>query len=294
MPERSAGQLLLDLLGDRPVAYHPQLARAFDSVPVAVFLGQLLYWTGREADPEGWIWKSRADWTAETALSRHEQDSARRALRELGILEEHQRGYDRTLGYRVNQEKFLEVLAIAPNRQMELPERGNASAETGQCMCRKPAIHDHRLPSEITSQTTAEIPPRKSRRKRAPPPPGDPPRDADALRDLFTALARVCRIDPKVKRNRGKLNRACGELYDAGRRADDVQAFWVWWQLSDWRWKKNQQRPTLDQVLEGIDRPAAGGEACGTETINWDNYKTGEYAHLFADDDDEEEPDERE
>ncbi len=59
MTERSEGQLLLDLLADRPIAYHPQLARAFGSPNVAIFLGQLLYWTGREADPEGWIWKCR-------------------------------------------------------------------------------------------------------------------------------------------------------------------------------------------------------------------------------------------
>jgi len=166
MANRSSGQLLLDLLGDRPIAYHPRLARAFESVNVAVFLGQLLYWTGREADPAGWVWKSRAAWTEETALSAREQRQARQVLREAGILAELQRGYDRTLGYRVDRAKLLEVLAIGPNVPMHGAETTNGTEqnvsmhgdETAPCMETKRPHHDHRVP-ESTAESTAESAP---------------------------------------------------------------------------------------------------------------------------------------
>ena len=38
---------LIELLGDRPVAYHPMLAKRLGSVKAALFLSQLLYWHGK-------------------------------------------------------------------------------------------------------------------------------------------------------------------------------------------------------------------------------------------------------
>jgi len=54
----------------------------------ALLLSQLLYWTERAANPQGWVYKSRDDWRLELGLNRYRLDRARRRLRELGILEE--------------------------------------------------------------------------------------------------------------------------------------------------------------------------------------------------------------
>ena len=50
-------QALLELLGDRPIAYHPKLAQVLGGVKEALFVSQLLYWHGKGAHKNGWIWK---------------------------------------------------------------------------------------------------------------------------------------------------------------------------------------------------------------------------------------------
>ncbi|MCP4540616.1 MAG: hypothetical protein GY832_26055 [Chloroflexi bacterium] len=104
------GQAILALLSDRPVAYHPDVARIVGGVKAAVFLCQLLYWTGREARTDGFIWKTQAEMEQETALTRHEQDGARKRLRGLGIIEEKRAGIPAKLHYRVDTDKLLESI----------------------------------------------------------------------------------------------------------------------------------------------------------------------------------------
>ena len=93
------GEFLADI--GRPVAYYPQLARAVGSVNAAIMLCQLLYWDGKQHDSDGWVVKTSAELEAETGLSRREQDTARRLLRTLGIVEERLAGLPAKLQYRV-------------------------------------------------------------------------------------------------------------------------------------------------------------------------------------------------
>ncbi|RDV83898.1 hypothetical protein [Ammonifex thiophilus] len=85
-----------------PVGYYPGLTRITGGVKETLFLCQLLYWTDREADPEGWVHKTQEEIAEETGLSRREQESARRSLKELGFLEEKREGCPARLLYRVN------------------------------------------------------------------------------------------------------------------------------------------------------------------------------------------------
>ena len=82
-----------------PVAYYPRLAIALGGVKEAVFVCQLLYWEGKQSDPERWIHKTLEEVRAETGLSRYEQDGVRRTLERKGILET---WYDR-LVHRLSQ-----------------------------------------------------------------------------------------------------------------------------------------------------------------------------------------------
>jgi hypothetical protein len=70
-----------------PVAYYPRLAIALGGVNEAVFVCQLLYWEGKQSNPQRWIHKSVEEVRAETGLSRCEQDGVRRTLESAGILE---------------------------------------------------------------------------------------------------------------------------------------------------------------------------------------------------------------
>ncbi|MGP2733848.1 hypothetical protein [Serratia bockelmannii] len=81
---------LIQLL-DRPIAYQPAFADLrvgkIKSGPVAaVFLSQLVYWYNR-MDSE-WLYKTQADITKETKLTRDEQETARKRLIALGVIDE--------------------------------------------------------------------------------------------------------------------------------------------------------------------------------------------------------------
>jgi hypothetical protein len=86
----------------------------------AILLAQMLYWSDRTKDPEGWFYKSYTDWQLETGLS---ESQVRRivngdprvqtpqiTLRDLGVetvLKKVKRTGAPTLHYRINQTQFL-------------------------------------------------------------------------------------------------------------------------------------------------------------------------------------------
>ena len=120
---------LLSLL-DRPVAFHRPLAdiRLPDGsrlgVLAALMLSQALYWTARTDDPEGWFWKTREEWYEETGLSRREQETARRRLRQSGFWHEERRGVPARIYFRVD----LDALQAALMGEREGPSPNGNSA----------------------------------------------------------------------------------------------------------------------------------------------------------------------
>ncbi|MBN1857119.1 MAG: hypothetical protein JW846_09225 [Dehalococcoidia bacterium] len=53
----------------------------------ALLLSQLVYWSERTTDPEGWVFKSLPDWGRELNLHRRTLEHARRRLMQLGLIE---------------------------------------------------------------------------------------------------------------------------------------------------------------------------------------------------------------
>jgi hypothetical protein len=106
-----AYQALLAVLGDRPIAYHASLAKATKSVTAGILLSQLVYWSQRGKDPEGWIWKTQGEIYEETALGRREQETARRVLVQLKVLEEKRRGVPAKMHFRVDMEVLVNLLS---------------------------------------------------------------------------------------------------------------------------------------------------------------------------------------
>jgi hypothetical protein len=105
-------RVLKRILSDRPIAFHPALARAFGGINEALFFQQIAYWSDKGADPE-WIFKTQADLEIETTMARTQQENARRKLRSLGVLEEQKRGVPAKLYYRVNWEATFALLDAA-------------------------------------------------------------------------------------------------------------------------------------------------------------------------------------
>ena len=98
------------LLTDRPVAYHPVLADLVGSVTGAVFLSQLMYWAPRTTRPDGFIYKTRDEIYQETALTRYEQEGARKALRGVGVITEKLMGVPAVMHYRVDWQCIATLL----------------------------------------------------------------------------------------------------------------------------------------------------------------------------------------
>lgn len=144
---------LLDLL-DRPVAFHPILAHKLGvGATGALFLSQALYWTkGKSAaGRDGWFYKTRDEWQAETCLTRYEQETARKRLRALGVIEEKRSGVPAKLYFRVNLDRLRDLLEV--NGEIQPSSRGESNQLDGG----NPAdIHK-------THETTSQTPPTPQR-----------------------------------------------------------------------------------------------------------------------------------
>ena len=114
-------ELLRQVLSDRPIAFHPMLARLFGGINEALLFQQIAYWSGKGADPV-WIYKTQADLEEETTLSRYQQEQSRARLKKLGVLEETKRGLPAKLYYRIDWPTvfvLLESVAIKSARNSQ-------------------------------------------------------------------------------------------------------------------------------------------------------------------------------
>src|SRR5947209_5112837 len=100
------------LVGDRPIAYHASLARALGSVTAGVLLSQLLYWAPRTSNPDGWFWKTRDDIYEETGLGRREQETARKVLRDAGVLLEQLKGVPARVHFRIHMDNIIMMMPL--------------------------------------------------------------------------------------------------------------------------------------------------------------------------------------
>lgn len=186
--------VLMQLL-DRPIAFQPSFVGLGAGVTGAVLLSQLVYWQNRM---DGWFYKTQAELTTETGLSRYEQEGARKKLVTAGVLEEDRRGVPAKLYFRVNKNR-LEALLIqyAENQQssmrksriQECDKPADKNAEIPRTSLQKTPEPDRGNPAfihtgdytENTSEITTE---KKPVRQLAPP--ADP--QADSLKIDYKAI----------------------------------------------------------------------------------------------------------
>ena len=96
----------------KPFFYYPQVGKKLNSVRDAMFLCHLINSMQEDTESQdGWICKTLADTYEATGLSRWEQETARRNLKKLGILEEKYKGLPRKLYFKVDLEKLSSLLS---------------------------------------------------------------------------------------------------------------------------------------------------------------------------------------
>ena len=69
------------------VAYYPNLTKKLGNVNASILLSQFIYWHDKTEHPLG-VYKTQSEIQAETGLSRKEQETGRKVLRELGLITE--------------------------------------------------------------------------------------------------------------------------------------------------------------------------------------------------------------
>jgi len=144
---------------DRPIAFHRCLAELSGSVAGGLMLSQALYWSKRTSDADGWFWKTAEDWHEETTLTRREQETARKSLREIdggNVWFEERRGVPAKLYFRLDTDRLMEILN-AQNVQssfhksaiLDLPNPPNKSSQIRQSFITETT-------TESTSENTTE------------------------------------------------------------------------------------------------------------------------------------------
>ena len=140
----------------RPIAFHRVFATIGGGVCAGVFLSQLFYWStdDRPADPDGWIYKTSDEWEEETALTRTQQDTVRKKLRSVGLLEEKLEGMPARLFYRLNKENLLAAVSKVVEEKRLKAAQGHRCVNPANKM-RKSCKQDAQiLQTNIYTETT--------------------------------------------------------------------------------------------------------------------------------------------
>ncbi|HDR1857088.1 TPA: DNA replication protein [Pasteurella multocida] len=103
----------------RSIAYRPALAKLFGGVTAEIFFEQIFYWQDKAENQELGVYKTQADLEEETGLSRKEQETARKKLREIGVLIETHKRLEHRIYFKINMERLDEVLSTLADVQSE-------------------------------------------------------------------------------------------------------------------------------------------------------------------------------
>lgn len=103
-------KVILQVLGTKPIAYNPDLARRLGSAKAGIFLSQLLYWHEKGRNPE-WTYKTIKEVEEETALTRHEQDIAIKICKEKRVIEIQLKGIPAKRHFKINIDNIIKLLA---------------------------------------------------------------------------------------------------------------------------------------------------------------------------------------
>lgn len=143
---------LIRFMNQKPIAFNKHYVDLGCGINGALMLSQLVYWADKAKDPNGWIYKTGKEWTEETGLNRREQDTARKNLRELGLIEEHKHGVPCKIHYKVNQDElYRKLLESAQKRQTECTERTNCMHKSAKLNAQNSQTN-----TESTAQSTAD------------------------------------------------------------------------------------------------------------------------------------------
>jgi hypothetical protein len=210
------------------------------SLDGGLFLSQVIYWSDKGALGDGWFYKSYAEWTEETTLSKYEVGKQAKILIDRGVLETKIKKADGapTVHYHFLFDEFQksinEFLSIGKSRNLT-----NESEKTERSI------------TETTTETTTET---LQNGKNPLPPVVEAIRENEierkkALNALADSIASTCQvnIDLAAPRTREAIKSLTVKLSGEQVTPDDLKKFTAWWYDNTWQGKKGQP-PTPAQI----------------------------------------------
>ncbi|WP_347452826.1 DNA-binding protein [Acinetobacter thermotolerans] len=169
MPEHIPIIKLIEAMNEQPIAFNKHYVFLGCGINGALMLSQLVYWTARTKDRDGWVYKDHHEWTQETGLTRKEQHTARKTLKSLGFISEKKHGVPPRVFFRVERENLYKALIEysatttsiqlchteqlnVPNGTIECAEQHNHTCHTEQLNVPKGARN-----TENTTENTTDI-----------------------------------------------------------------------------------------------------------------------------------------
>lgn len=102
--------MVLKVLGTRPIAFNPDLSRMFGSVNAGLFFSQLLYWNEKGRNKE-MFYKTVKEIYEETTLTKSQQLLAQKICVSKGVLEVFYKGIPPKRHFKINIGKTMEMLS---------------------------------------------------------------------------------------------------------------------------------------------------------------------------------------
>lgn len=145
---------LQDLLPEiqRVCAYSPDLNKITGSINATLFLCQLIYWYGKQTDANGWIYKTRDEISEELGMSRREQETARKYLKQKNIIQEKIKGVPPRVHIKINFDVLLQLWSqFAQNESDTGTKRNNLTTEP------KIITEEHKSDQLISKNETSQL-----------------------------------------------------------------------------------------------------------------------------------------
>ena len=120
---------LLRIIG-KPIAYYPQLAKPLGGVNASLLFGHFFYWNDKGRSELG-VYRTADEIEVETGLSRDEQRTARRKLRERGVLIETEKRIEHRIYYKLDLDRFDEIISQSGSGDFPIADSDIPNPEVG-------------------------------------------------------------------------------------------------------------------------------------------------------------------
>jgi len=122
--QREVFDLVKHLTGQPNVLTIPRAFIAYTgSLEAALLLSQIIYWSDRTSNPQGWFWKSYREWEEELSLSKHKVNTAVNQIKSKGFLKTRVRKANGTptLHYKLDANAFIASISVFLTMESEKP-----------------------------------------------------------------------------------------------------------------------------------------------------------------------------